>query len=241
MTQEDVDLIYDYLHENYDYVDGELIVKTIPKNSKKIGDRIGCFIHNTLAAPYLFSSITINKKRYRMKVVKLIFIYHYKTLPRRIYHLDNNPMNTRIENLKDCSHSEIQHLSTSYKKSGTYKHINKDGSKGFNVLVTINGSRANLGTYRTQKLADDVYGYAKNLILDGVISTDELIESIKKKYPMSSLNRQSCTGYKGVSPRRNKFVATRRINGIRKYLGSFNTPEEAHEAYLKAKAEYAQS
>lgn len=238
MTQEEVDLIYDYLHANYEYVNGELIAKVNFRNNKKIGDSIGCFIHNTQSEAYLTTSITINKKRYRMKLIKFIFIYHYKKLPQRIYQIDKNPMNTKIENLKGSTHSEIQHLSNSYKKSGTYKHLNKDGTKGFNVLAFINSMRVNLGTYRSQILADEVYSYAKILILEK-ISPEKLIKNIKEKYPMSSLNKESCTGYKGVSPRRNKFVATRRIDGKRLYLGIFDTPEEAHQAYLNAKADRA--
>jgi len=39
----------------------------------------------------------------------------------------------------------------------------------------------------------------------------------------------------GVYHHSNKFRAQIRINGKRKYLGLFSTPEEAHSAYLKAK------
>ena len=44
------------------------------------------------------------------------------------------------------------------------------------------------------------------------------------------------TGYKGVwfDKRTGKFQAQIRINGKKKYLGLFLTPEEAHRAYAKA-------
>jgi len=37
--------------------------------------------------------------------------------------------------------------------------------------------------------------------------------------------------------RKNPYSSRIRLNGVAKYLGMFKTPEEAHEAYLKAKRE----
>ena len=45
---------------------------------------------------------------------------------------------------------------------------------------------------------------------------------------------QSATGFKGVRPHRDKFVAQISINNKTRYLGIFETPEEAHTAYTKA-------
>ena len=45
------------------------------------------------------------------------------------------------------------------------------------------------------------------------------------------------TGYLGVTRHRGKFLAKIRLDGKRKHLGLFNTPEEAHAAYLKVKRE----
>ena len=43
------------------------------------------------------------------------------------------------------------------------------------------------------------------------------------------------TGYLGVTRHRGKFLAKIRLDGKRKHLGLFTTPEEAHVAYLEAK------
>lgn len=52
--------------------------------------------------------------------------------------------------------------------------------------------------------------------------------------------RNNTSGYLGVHFRkeRQKWVAQLRVNGKHKRFGSFDTPEEAYEAYLKAKRLY---
>lgn len=48
-------------------------------------------------------------------------------------------------------------------------------------------------------------------------------------------SRTNKTGYLGVSPHQGKFVAGLSVDGRRRYLGIFDTPEAAHEAYLREK------
>ncbi|MCK4778267.1 MAG: HNH endonuclease [Actinomycetia bacterium] len=46
--------------------------------------------------------------------------------------------------------------------------------------------------------------------------------------------RKNKTGFQGVSFNKGKYRAQIYRNGIRKYLGSFDTPEEAHKSYIEA-------
>jgi hypothetical protein len=48
------------------------------------------------------------------------------------------------------------------------------------------------------------------------------------------LKEKNRTGFKGVVFHKKKYVAQISINNHPTYLGSFDTPEEAHTAYLKA-------
>ena len=48
-------------------------------------------------------------------------------------------------------------------------------------------------------------------------------------------NTNNSTGFLGVSLHHGKYPATITIDGKNKYLGRFETPEEAHEVYLEAK------
>ncbi len=48
-------------------------------------------------------------------------------------------------------------------------------------------------------------------------------------------HKDSSTGFLGVERKRDKFSARICINGRKLSLGSFETPELAHEAYINAK------
>lgn len=48
----------------------------------------------------------------------------------------------------------------------------------------------------------------------------------------TTVKSNSTTGYKGVKPRGNRFMAIIRIDGQKKYLGTYDTPQEAHEVYM---------
>lgn len=47
-----------------------------------------------------------------------------------------------------------------------------------------------------------------------------------------SIHKNNKCGFKGVSPRRGKYTATIRVNGKNKFLGDFDTPEKASDAYI---------
>jgi hypothetical protein len=49
---------------------------------------------------------------------------------------------------------------------------------------------------------------------------------------------QSASGFKGVSPYRGRWQATIRVNGKLRWLGTFNTPEDAARAYDDAVIEH---
>lgn len=69
--------------------------------------------------------------------------------------------------------------------------------------------------------------------------TNNRIENLREvSARQSNLNRRvfknNRAGLKGVSKRKDAFIARITIDGVRKYLGSFSTADSAHTAYAEA-------
>jgi hypothetical protein len=99
-------------------------------------------------------------------------------------------------------------------KSGFYGVIFRNGK--YYSDIRFKTERYHLGTFDTAKEASNAFQLAKQQLKDGIF------------VPLSKINK---SGFIGVVKKGNKFIA--QCNG--KYLGIFDTAEEAHAAYLKAK------
>ncbi len=60
-------------------------------------------------------------------------------------------------------------------------------------------------------------------------------------FMLSNYGKKNKNGFMGVEKSGNLYWGRITINGKRVRTNGFNTPEEAHAAYLKAKEEYANS
>lgn len=161
MSEEEVQQIYEYLHENYRYEDGELISQ-ITIGRTKIGKSIGSFFIGT-GKPNLHTSLTVNKKKYRMPLSHAIYLYHLKVKPRYLLYIDGNIMNTKIENLELSSMKKLtqKRISTGYQIEKW-----KCGIR-YRARIQINGKNVSLGSYLTKEEAHAAYlkakeEYAKN-------------------------------------------------------------------------------
>lgn len=52
------------------------------------------------------------------------------------------------------------------------------------------------------------------------------------------LQRRNTSGYRGVSPHRDRWRASAQLNGVKRNLGDFSTPEEAAEVAAAFRAEH---
>ena len=90
-----------------------------------------------------------------------------------------------------------------------------------------------------------VYGSWPSNVLDHIngIRTDNRIENLRdvtqteNKQNTKKANRRNKVGLQGVSQDGNKFWSRIKNNGKFTYLGRYETPELAHQAFLKAKRE----
>ena len=148
------------LHELFEYRDdGNLIRKVSTTNRVKVGDVAG-YRNNNNGRYY----VTFNKKNYLLH--RWIFMYHhgYLTNGKDVDHIDGNPGNNRIENLREITHaqnllnSKIYHSNTSGIK-GVY--WNKQRCK-WQVQLSIKGKVKYLGQYTTLEEAKAVIEKARN-------------------------------------------------------------------------------
>ena len=129
--------------ELFEYKDGELYWK-LPRSKIKVGNKVGW-------TDFLNYKVTeINVKHYKLH--KLIFLMFYGYMPKYIDHIDGNPENNKIENLREVTHSQNM-MNSKKKKNNTtgYKNVLIDKTSGkYRVQI-----RHNKKTFRS-KLQDSL-------------------------------------------------------------------------------------
>ena len=113
-------LTQEYLKTVFEYKNGDLYWKITNSNVAKAGSKAGCSQKNG------YRILMLNKKFYY--VHRLIYLLHHGYLPKTIDHIDRNPGNNRIENLRKATASENLHNRIAQKNS-------KSGIKGVYWLV----------------------------------------------------------------------------------------------------------
>lgn len=103
------------LHSIFEYKDGAIFWKKARKGTKA-GDAAG-YINKS---GYLATQI--NGKRYKNHGI--IYIMHYGNIKYEIDHIDKNPLNNNIENLRDVTKSQNQwNKSKSSNNSSGFKNV----------------------------------------------------------------------------------------------------------------------
>jgi hypothetical protein len=134
--------------ELFDYQDGDLIWK-VSQGSAKKGDIKETVNGNGRKLVY------IDKKHYL--VHRVIFLMHHGFLPKEIDHIDNNHLNNRIQNLRECTHSQNCANKKVYKNNKTgYKGVSRaSGSQNWRATIQHNNKMHYLGTFETPELAKE--------------------------------------------------------------------------------------
>lgn len=142
-----MEVTQELLHELFEYKNGELYWKISPSNNVKIGDKAGCLS----STGYLF--VGIKNKLYRCH--RLIFLMHHGHLPKYIDHINNNPSDNRIENLRVCTIQQNQFNSKIPKNNSSgYKGIFWiEACKKWRVRIRVNGKLKSFGYFDALELA----------------------------------------------------------------------------------------
>lgn len=146
------------LHDLYEYKNGNLYYKKIiyGNTRRKIGDLAGYVTNEG------YVSVKVNRKSYL--VHRLIYLMHYGSMPQQIDHIDGNPSNNDIKNLREvtgsqnCMNKRISQKNTSgYKNICFVKKINK-----WRVQIKSKGKTLSFGCFEDIELADLVAQEVRN-------------------------------------------------------------------------------
>lgn len=151
-----MEITQELLHELFEYRDGELYWKVKPNRRIKIGDKAGS--HNVSG----YINVRVMGKYYRAH--RLIYCMLHGYFPKYIDHINNNPSDNRIENLRECTQSEnlYNKCIQSNNKSG-HKGVSWDTkSKKWRVRVYVNCKSNHLGFFDDVELAALVAEEARN-------------------------------------------------------------------------------
>ena len=124
----------------YDENGSMILKRQLPK--RKVGEKIG-----TTSSKDGYSKALILSKMYG--VHRLIFLYHHGYFPKEVDHIDNDPRNNRIENLRDanknqnCYNTKLRTDNTSGVKGVSWSKVKKK----WVTQLTVDGKLKRFGFY----------------------------------------------------------------------------------------------
>jgi hypothetical protein len=140
------------LQDLFEYIDGNLVrKKTTAPNAKK--DQIA----GTNSNGYVL--ININRVFYRAHRIIWYLHTHTDPLGYDIDHIDGNPLNNRIENLRLCPHSDnCKNSKISKRNTSGFKGVHFHRQSGrWRARIRCNGKHLHIGMFDTAEEAHEAY------------------------------------------------------------------------------------
>ena len=136
----------DYLHGILQYKEGDLYWKIRPAQRTQIGGIAGSTSDG-------YGQVYIDSVAYKSH--RIIFMMHYGYVSDQIDHIDGNPLNNKIENLRAVTSSQNQlNRKISTKNKTGHKGVCVHTQTGrYHVRLTINGLNKSFGLYEDLELA----------------------------------------------------------------------------------------
>lgn len=127
MTQRELVLTKEYLNETFSYVDGELFWKARPVhhfktewaqkvfNSRQANTKAGTVLHGYTQVGFAFGKLAAHR---------IIFVMHHGYAPEEVDHIDGNPSNNLLSNLRAVTHGQnMINAKTSARNTSGYKGV----------------------------------------------------------------------------------------------------------------------
>jgi hypothetical protein len=136
----------DYLHQIFEYKNGNLYWKIKPAQRVKIGDIAGSISDG-------YGQVYLNNSPY--KIHRIIFMMHYECVPDQIDHIDGNPLNNKIENLREVTNTQNQfNRKISSRNTTGVKGVSLSKSNKFVVRISTNQKDKYFGSFDNLELAE---------------------------------------------------------------------------------------
>ena len=144
----------EYLHERFNYIDGELYWKVVYSRRLKVGQKAGD-IDGTG-----YRRIMIGKKHYKMH--RLIWIMFKGEIPQGLIidHIDQNKANNRIENLRLASKS-----ANNRNRESAGVVFDKERNK-WRAQASVNNTSVTLGRFDTKEEAELEFNNFKAFMIE---------------------------------------------------------------------------
>ena len=148
MSSKDWSVLFDL----FSYEDGKLIWKTDRGSQKVKGQEAGCFL------PTGYKVVTIRDLCGQTYVHRIVFYLFNNYMPEMVDHINNNPSDNRIENLRACNRSQ-NFMNKPAHKNSTTKHKNVYFNKRLNtffVQIKADGKRMYVGGIKSIEEANKI-------------------------------------------------------------------------------------
>lgn len=139
----------DILNELFYYKDGVLYgkysnLRRKESNTRVIDKPIGC----PMGTGHLICGVKIGDIKYKLLVHRIIWAMHYGTWPEFIDHIDRNPQNNHIENLREAD-KRLNSINRGLQKNNTsgVRGIHKYGPY-WQAYITNHNKRVYLGNFK---------------------------------------------------------------------------------------------
>ena len=146
-----VEITQEFLKEHFEYCDGHLWwIKPI-SNRVKLGEQFGTNVHGYRRCQ-LFYKVYMEHR--------LIWLYHYGVWPtKQLDHIDGNPDNNKIENLREVTNQQNQYNKGSRKESTSqYKGVSwHKRDKKWVAQARIGGKNKTIGSFHCEHEAAEAY------------------------------------------------------------------------------------